>query len=132
MVPCSYFFVVAVYRMCCWVMRALLLHINNNEIHTKTREMKGVFQPLFTLSIPAAYFCNFPFSIYHKLFVLLCAGENAIVIVSGANSKLTPKDVNRASELVLAAKVVVCQLEVPKETTLEALKLGRQGGGVYA
>lgn len=51
------------------------------------------------------------------------------MIVSGANSKLTPADVNGAAELISAAKVVICQLEIPRETTLEALRLGRHGGG---
>lgn len=49
--------------------------------------------------------------------------------MSGANSALTPADVGKAAELILAAKVVICQLEVPSETTLEALKLGRNGRG---
>ena len=65
----------------------------------------------------------------YGVVALFSAGENAIVIVSGANSKLSPMDVNRAAELISMAKVVICQLEVPRETTLEALKLGRHGGG---
>lgn len=56
------------------------------------------------------------------------AGENAIVIVSGANSKLSPDDVISASDIIAGASVLVCQLEIPKETTLEALKLAKKNG----
>ena len=59
-------------------------------------------------------------------FGRLLSGENAIVIVSGANSKLTPSDVQAADDLISSAKVVVCQLEVPPDTSLEALKLAKQ------
>lgn len=73
---------------------------------------------------------QFPFhQLSRAFFAVFSAGENAIVIVSGANSKLTPANVNRAAELISAAKVVICQLEVPRETTLEALKLGQRCGG---
>lgn len=53
-------------------------------------------------------------------------GENAIVIISGANNLLSPEDVLRAKELIENAKVVICQLEIPLETTLQALQLAKQ------
>ena len=58
-------------------------------------------------------------------------GENAIVIVSGANLTLCPKEVQEAMSLVATAKVVVCQLEISSETTLAALKMARELGGKY-
>ena len=57
------------------------------------------------------------------------AGENSIVIVGGANLKLRSQDVLEAASLIAESKVVVCQLEVPLETTLQALRLAREHGG---
>ena len=47
------------------------------------------------------------------------------MIVSGANLSLQPTDVSRAEQLFSKAAVVVCQLEVPPETSLAALIAGR-------
>ena len=58
-------------------------------------------------------------------------GENAIIIVSGANSHLREDDVLAASRLVQSAAVVVCQLEVPPQTSLAALKLAHESGGEH-
>ncbi|CAI8004815.1 Ribokinase [Geodia barretti] len=55
-------------------------------------------------------------------------GENCIVIVSGANMTLSPADVQAAAHLIRGSKVVVCQLEVPPDTSLEALRLAKQNG----
>ncbi|XP_062502157.1 ribokinase-like isoform X1 [Corticium candelabrum] len=57
-------------------------------------------------------------------------GENAIIIVSGANSDLSPSDVRTATSIIKSAAVVVCQLEVPSETSLAALEMGRQSGAI--
>ncbi len=59
----------------------------------------------------------------------ILAGENAIVIVGGANALLTPKEVRASQDLVARSKVVVCQLEIEPQTTLEALKMARELGG---
>lgn len=53
-------------------------------------------------------------------------GHNAIIVVPGANSLLTPADVEAAGEVFVGAKAVLCQLEVPVDTTLRALERGRQ------
>ena len=58
------------------------------------------------------------------------AGENSIVIVSGANMALRPDDVQTAMPLIAGSKVVVCQLEVPPETSLEALQLAKEHNGM--
>ncbi|KAL5007956.1 hypothetical protein ScPMuIL_013537 [Solemya velum] len=55
-------------------------------------------------------------------------GENAIVVVPGANLLLTPADVLAADSLIRTAKVVVCELEIPVETTIAALELARKHG----
>jgi len=58
------------------------------------------------------------------------AGENAIVVVPGANNHLTVEDVRNVESLIMSSSVLMCQLEVPVATTLEALKLGKKHGGI--
>jgi len=48
-------------------------------------------------------------------------GENAIVIVTGANARMTTGDVDAARGAIAAADVLVCQLEIPVEVTLAAM-----------
>jgi ribokinase len=56
------------------------------------------------------------------------SGENRILLVPGANAALTPSDVRDAAAAVRAAAVVVGQVEVPVEATLEAFRLARAAG----
>ncbi|XP_024886355.1 ribokinase-like [Temnothorax curvispinosus] len=56
-------------------------------------------------------------------------GENSIVIVLGANESLTPEHVDSAADVIKSASVLLCQFEVPLESTLRALKL-HQGHGL--
>jgi ribokinase len=56
------------------------------------------------------------------------ACENSIVIVSGANDMLTEADLKTCREQITSAQVLVCQLEVPPQTTLAALKMARSAG----
>ncbi len=42
-------------------------------------------------------------------------GDNAIVVAPGANAKLSAGDIERHGDLLRAAAVVVCQLEIPLE-----------------
>ena len=53
--------------------------------------------------------------------------QNFIVIVPGANMALSPADVRAASDLILTADLLVCQLEIPIETTLEAFRVAKSG-----
>ena len=55
-------------------------------------------------------------------------GRNAIIIVTGANDLLSLDDLERARPAIAAAEVVVCQLELPVETTLSALRIAREEG----
>lgn len=55
-------------------------------------------------------------------------GGNAIIVVAGANGLLCPADIEAARETLTGADVVVCQLEVPLETTLAALRLAHNAG----
>ena len=53
------------------------------------------------------------------------AGQNCIIVAAGANAALSPADIQEASSAIQAADVVLCQLEVPLETVIEAFRLGR-------
>jgi ribokinase len=55
-------------------------------------------------------------------------GHNAIIIVTGANDLLTPEEIEAARPVIAAAQILVCQLEVPVESTLAALRVARQEG----
>lgn len=59
-------------------------------------------------------------------------GENAIVVVPGANNHLTVEDIRNVETLIASASVVICQLEVPVATTLEALKLAKKHEGNFS
>jgi ribokinase len=54
--------------------------------------------------------------------------RNCILVVAGANGALSIEDVRAAAEAIRTADVLLCQLEVPIETTGEALRLARAAG----
>jgi ribokinase len=53
-------------------------------------------------------------------------GRNLLVYIPGANMLLSPEDVERAAERIAAADVLVCQLEIPLESSQRALQIGRK------
>jgi len=53
--------------------------------------------------------------------------QNFIVIVPGANLGLLPADVQKARQVILEADILICQLEIPIETTLEAFRIAKSG-----
>jgi ribokinase len=55
-------------------------------------------------------------------------GRNAIIIVTGANDLLSRDDLERARSAIAASEVLVCQLELPAETSLAALRIAREEG----
>jgi ribokinase len=56
------------------------------------------------------------------------SGDNRIVIVPGALSALTPEHVEAFAPQIAAADVLLVQLEIPVETALHALRVGRAAG----
>ncbi len=56
------------------------------------------------------------------------SAHNFIVIVPGANMGLSPADAQAARALITAADILICQLEIPIETTFEALRIAKAGG----
>ena len=59
------------------------------------------------------------------LIVVDDAGQNGIVVVSGANGRLIPADVDTCEAALAAARVVVLQLETPLETVEYAAQRAR-------
>lgn len=56
-------------------------------------------------------------------------GANSIVVVAGANGRLSPDDVKQQlSDVIASADAVVVQLETPVETIAEAIRLAQQAG----
>jgi ribokinase len=53
-------------------------------------------------------------------------GHNSIIIVTGANDLLTQQEIEAARPEIAASSVLVCQLEIPLEISLAALRLARQ------
>ncbi|XP_029316815.1 ribokinase isoform X1 [Cottoperca gobio] len=54
------------------------------------------------------------------------AGENAIVIVAGANMLLGSEELHKALPAISHAKVLVCQLEISPQTSLQALRMAQE------
>ncbi|XP_068204544.1 ribokinase [Palaemon carinicauda] len=54
------------------------------------------------------------------------SGENCIIIVAGANLKMTSSNVLEAEDIIKNSCVVVCQGEITMEATLTALTLARK------
>ncbi len=55
-------------------------------------------------------------------------GENSIIVVSGANGKVSPAYLDAHAGLILSAGLVLCQLELPMETVFHLLALSAAAG----
>ncbi len=55
-------------------------------------------------------------------------GLNTMAYVPGANGRLSPDDIAGAVDAIVSSEVLLCQLEVPVEATLEAFRVARRGG----
>jgi len=55
-------------------------------------------------------------------------GNNAIVIVSGANDLISEEEIEQARDDIAKSAVMICQLEIPPEITLKALRVAREEG----
>ena len=52
-------------------------------------------------------------------------GQNRILVVKGANDRLTPADVDAAATILETADIIVLQLEIPLETVYHTLRFAR-------
>ncbi|GAB1416680.1 ribokinase [Paludibacter sp.] len=55
-------------------------------------------------------------------------GENCIVVASGANGSLSPKDIDKAKDIIESADILLMQLEIPIETVEYAAKIASNKG----
>jgi ribokinase len=53
------------------------------------------------------------------------AGQNRILVVKGANDRLSPADIDAAGDLLAAADFIILQLEIPLETVYYTLRFAR-------
>ena len=56
-------------------------------------------------------------------------GENVIIVIGGANSALAAADAVAANDVLTKCRLVVGQLEIPLEATMEAFRAARASGG---
>jgi ribokinase len=56
------------------------------------------------------------------------AGQNRILVVKGANDRLSPEDIDAAADVLRAADCVVLQLEIPLATVYHTLRFARRHG----
>ena len=55
-------------------------------------------------------------------------GHNSIIVVTGANDLLTAEEVEAARPAIAASSILVCQLEIPLDINLTALRIAREEG----
>jgi ribokinase len=55
-------------------------------------------------------------------------GNNSIIIVTGANDLLSVDDIEAARPYIAASQILVCQLEIPLEINLAAMRIAREEG----
>ena len=60
--------------------------------------------------------------------ITVAGGENSIIVVPGANARVTPAQVEKASDAVQRADAVLVQMEIPLETVEATLRLGHRLG----
>lgn len=54
--------------------------------------------------------------------------DNSIIIVAGANGRVTPHDVYEQRQKIAAADVLIVQLEIPVDAVQEALRIAKEAG----
>ncbi|MED1205708.1 ribokinase [Heyndrickxia acidicola] len=55
--------------------------------------------------------------------IILAEGDNSIIVVKGANDRITPEYIRRAEETIANADIVMIQQEIPEETVECAAEL---------
>lgn len=58
--------------------------------------------------------------------ITVAGGENAIIVVPGANARLAPSHVEQAQNLIARADAVLVQMEIPLETVEATLRIAHQ------
>jgi ribokinase len=58
--------------------------------------------------------------------ITVAGGENQIIVVPGANARVTPAQVSKARDLIANADAVLVQMEIPLETVEATLRMAHQ------
>ncbi len=58
--------------------------------------------------------------------IIVSEADNRIIVVSGANNRLTPDHIEQVKQEILDSELVVIQLEIPTETVQAALEICHQ------
>lgn len=58
------------------------------------------------------------------------SGQNSIVVVAGANGRVSRGDIDMAREVIRPARVVVAQLEIPLDSVAHALRVAHDAGAL--
>ena len=56
------------------------------------------------------------------------SGQNAIMVVPGANGRVTVADIENARSAILSSSVVLLQLEIPLDAVIASIKIARAAG----
>ena len=56
------------------------------------------------------------------------SGENAIIVIPGANARLTAEDIHRAESTLAGCDVLMVQLETPQPTVLAGIQAAKRAG----
>jgi len=62
------------------------------------------------------------------IFVDTATGQNRIIVVSGANDRVLPADVDEAAPMLKEADCIVLQFEIPLETVYYTIQFAHQNG----
>lgn len=57
------------------------------------------------------------------MIAVAASGENSIIVIPGANGKVTPAVIDQHEALIASSCMVLCQLELPLETVTHAIAL---------
>ncbi|MGG7165492.1 ribokinase [Clostridium ihumii] len=62
--------------------------------------------------------------------IVLCNGENSIIVVQGANKECTPHYVNSVKKHILECDVIIMQLEIPMDTVKEVINFAYENNKI--
>ena len=60
--------------------------------------------------------------------IIVSEGDNSIIVVSGANSHITPEVIEKNEDKILDSYILLVQLEIPLESVIKAVELAKKHG----
>ncbi len=89
---------------------------------------EALIQALAEARVETKAITKAPTSTGIALITVQADGDNAIVVVPGANAELRPADIDAAKAVIVESEIVITQLETPVDTVTYALKLAKEQG----